>query len=104
MHVISALQMKDIALEEWRRLPKIGAHIGNIGAPTSHFGNGALPSERRVRHQGQNHHRICSTSATGVLWERAAGPDFDSRWRNYSHWTGDRFGLRNKSHKDHRIR
>ena len=35
--VISVLRMQDIALEEWRRLPRIGAHIGNIGAPMSHL-------------------------------------------------------------------
>ena len=33
--VTSILRMRDIGLEEWRRLPKIGAHIGNIGAPMS---------------------------------------------------------------------
>ena len=37
MRVISVLRMQDIALEEWRRLPRIGKHIGNIGAPTSHL-------------------------------------------------------------------
>jgi hypothetical protein len=37
MRVISVLRTQDIALEEWRRLPKIGEHIGNIGAPMSHL-------------------------------------------------------------------
>ena len=37
MRVISALRMQDIELEEWRRLPRTGVHIGNIGAPTSHL-------------------------------------------------------------------
>ena len=33
--VISVLWMKDISMDEWRRLPKLGRHDGNIGAPTS---------------------------------------------------------------------
>ena len=37
MRVISVLRMRDIALEEWRRLPKTGVHIGSIGAPMSHL-------------------------------------------------------------------
>ncbi len=37
MRVISVLRMRDIALEEWRRLPKIGIHIGSIGVPMSHL-------------------------------------------------------------------
>jgi len=42
MRVISALQMRDIGLDEWRRLPKIGAHIGNIGAPMSRLWDWSL--------------------------------------------------------------
>ena len=35
--VISVLRMKPTTLEEWRRLPKIGAHIGSIGQPMSNL-------------------------------------------------------------------
>jgi len=34
MRVISLLRMKDSTLEEWRRIPRIGQHIGKTGAPT----------------------------------------------------------------------
>ncbi len=34
-HVISILQMKPFMLDNWRRQPKVGRHIGNIGAHTS---------------------------------------------------------------------
>jgi len=37
MHVISVLRTQDIGLEEWRRLPKIGVHIGTIGPPMSNL-------------------------------------------------------------------
>jgi hypothetical protein len=37
MHVISILRMQDSTLDEWRRIPKIGQHIGKIGAPTSNL-------------------------------------------------------------------
>jgi hypothetical protein len=30
--VILALQMKPFALDDWRQLPKVGRHVGNIGA------------------------------------------------------------------------
>ena len=35
--VISVLRMKPTTLEEWRRLPKIGAHIGRTGRPMSNL-------------------------------------------------------------------
>ncbi len=34
MHVISALRMQPLKLDGWRRLPKVGRHVGKIGAPT----------------------------------------------------------------------
>jgi hypothetical protein len=33
MRVISALQIGHFDLEEWRRLPEVGKHVGKIGAP-----------------------------------------------------------------------
>ncbi len=33
--VISILQMKSFALDNWRRLPKVGQHVGKIGAHMS---------------------------------------------------------------------
>ena len=33
MRVTSVLQMKDFTLEEWRRLPKVGKHVGGVGQP-----------------------------------------------------------------------
>jgi hypothetical protein len=36
-HVILALQMKPFALDNWRQLPKVGRHVGNIGAPMSNL-------------------------------------------------------------------
>ncbi len=35
--VILALQMKPFALDDWRQLPKVGRHVGNIGVPTSNL-------------------------------------------------------------------
>ena len=35
MRVISVLRMQDTLLEEWRRLPKVGRFIGEIGSATS---------------------------------------------------------------------
>ena len=35
MHVISILRTQPFDLDEWRRLPKIGKHVGDIGAPMS---------------------------------------------------------------------
>jgi hypothetical protein len=35
--MILALQMKPFALDDWRQLPKVGRHVGNIGAPTSNL-------------------------------------------------------------------
>ncbi len=37
MRVISTLQMRHSDLEEWRRLPKIGTHVGTIGTPMSNL-------------------------------------------------------------------
>jgi hypothetical protein len=31
--VTSVLQMKDFTLDKWRRLPKVGKHVGGIGQP-----------------------------------------------------------------------
>ena len=52
MRVISVLRMQDIALEEWRRLPKIGGHIGNIGAPMSNLWGWSLTFRRLATLQG----------------------------------------------------
>jgi hypothetical protein len=37
MQVTSVLQMKDFTLEEWRRLPKVGKHVGAAGRLMSHL-------------------------------------------------------------------
>jgi len=37
MRLTSVLQMKDFTLEEWRRLPKVGKHVGAAGRPMSHL-------------------------------------------------------------------
>ena len=37
MQVTSVLQMKDFTLEEWRRLPKVGKHVGAAGMPMLHL-------------------------------------------------------------------
>jgi hypothetical protein len=42
MRVTSMLQMKDLTLEEWRRLPKPGKHAGAAGRPMSHLWEGTL--------------------------------------------------------------
>jgi hypothetical protein len=39
MRVISALRTKPFAMDDWRRLPKVGRHVGKIGAHMSnHWG------------------------------------------------------------------
>jgi hypothetical protein len=37
MCVTSVLQMTDFTLEEWRRLPRVGKHVGAAGRPMSHL-------------------------------------------------------------------
>ncbi len=37
MLVISALRMTPFMLDDWRRLPSAGKHVGEIGKPTSHL-------------------------------------------------------------------
>ncbi len=37
MHVILALRMKPFALNNWRQIPKVGRHNGEIGVPTSNL-------------------------------------------------------------------
>ena len=37
MKVLSVLRMKHLPMEEWRRLPRHGKHIGKIGCPSSHL-------------------------------------------------------------------
>jgi hypothetical protein len=37
MRVISVLRMTPSSLDEWHRIPRIGQHTGEIGAPTSHL-------------------------------------------------------------------
>ncbi len=37
MRVISALWMQPFELDGWRRLPKVGKHVGKIGALTSNL-------------------------------------------------------------------
>ena len=46
MRVTSVLRMKDIKLGEWWRLPRIGRHTGNIGAPMSHLWGWSLTYRR----------------------------------------------------------
>ena len=50
--VISVLRTQDIALEEWRRLPRIGGHTGNIGATMSHLWDWSLTFRRSGTSQG----------------------------------------------------
>ena len=52
MRVISVLQMRDTGLDEWRRLPRIGAPIGNIGAPMSHLWEWSLSFRGSAMLQG----------------------------------------------------
>ena len=42
MCVTSVLWMQAIKLKEWRQLPKIGTHIGSIGAPILHLWDWSL--------------------------------------------------------------
>ncbi len=37
MQVTSVLQMTDFTLDEWRRLPKVGKHVGPNGQPILHL-------------------------------------------------------------------
>jgi hypothetical protein len=76
MRVISVLRMTDIMLDEWRQLPKIGQHIGDIGQTTSglwdwtltYRGSGtpreyvssqdSLPASAGGRMEGENESRL----------------------------------------------
>ena len=46
MRVTSVLQTKDFTLDEWRRLPKVGNHVGKIGQPMSHLWEWTLTYRR----------------------------------------------------------
>jgi len=101
MRVISVLRTQDIVLEEWRRLPKTGEHIGNIGAPMWHLWEWSLTFRQSDTSHVCEFSRDSRHESDGELWEREAGPGSNSLWRCYSHWTGDLFGLQNKSNEDH---
>jgi len=46
MQVTSVLQTKDFTLDEWRRLPKVGNHVGAIGQPMLHLWEWTLTYRR----------------------------------------------------------
>jgi hypothetical protein len=50
--VTSVLRMQDTGLDEWRRLPKIGAHVGNIGVPMSNLWEWSLTFRGSATSQG----------------------------------------------------
>jgi hypothetical protein len=74
MHVTLALQMKPLKLDDWRRLPKVGRHIGNIGAPMSNLGSGSVPSAHTVPNKSPMSHRACSMNKIGILRTRTTSP------------------------------
>jgi hypothetical protein len=53
MRVTSVLLMKDFTLEEWRRLPKVGNHVGRAGQPSAHLWEWTL-SYRTPRSQTES--------------------------------------------------
>ena len=77
MRVISVLRMQDIELEEWRRLPKIGKHTGNIGAPTSHLWEWSLT----FRGSGTSQGSASSRDSQHESGEDAMGEGSGSRLR-----------------------
>ena len=77
MRVISVLRMQDIELDEWRRLPRIGEHIGNIGAPTSHLWEWSLS----FRGSGMLHGSASSRDLPHESGEGATGEGSGSRLR-----------------------
>ncbi len=93
MRVISALQMKPFALDDWRRLPSPGKLVGKIGQPTSHLWDliriyNRLPSSNES---------AASQDSPGTT-----GTSSNSYRRNYCHWADDILGHRTQPNKGHR--
>ena len=65
--VTSVLRMRDKGLGEWRRLPRIGRHIGNIGVPMSHLWEWSLT----YRQLGMSH-RSASSQGLPLEFDGAA--------------------------------
>ena len=77
MRVISVLRMQDTGLDGWRRLPRIGEHIGNIGAPMSHLWGWSLI----YRQSGTSHESASSQDLQHESGEDASGEGSGSRLR-----------------------
>ena len=58
--VTSVLRMKPTTLDEWRRLPKIGAHTGTIGQPMSNLW------EWTLTYRGSPTHTECESSLASL--------------------------------------
>ena len=70
MRVISVLRMQDIGLDGWRRLPRIGGHIGNIGAPMSHLWGWSLTYRQSdTSHECASSQDLQPGSGEGVMEE-----------------------------------
>ena len=72
MRVISVLQMRDTGLDEWRRLPKIGAHIGNIGVPMSNLWEWSLTCRGSATSQGSESSQDSRPECDGGVMEEGS--------------------------------
>ena len=68
MGVISMLRMQHLDLEGWRRLPKIGSHVGTNGARMSTSGSGPIFTDYPPRITLQVPHGIRDTRQIWILW------------------------------------
>jgi len=65
--VISVLRMRRTTLEEWRRLPKTGEHIGSIGRPMSNLWEWTL-----IYRESRSHTECGSSQALRQECDKAA--------------------------------
>jgi hypothetical protein len=85
MRVISLLRMQVSSIDEWRRLPKIGRHIGEIGVPTSGLWEwtliyrtsatkNGLDCSRALRHESEMEALAAEERSRGTQWQRLSHP------------------------------
>jgi hypothetical protein len=92
MRVTSALRTKPFNLAEWRQLPKVGRHVGEIGAPISNLWGWIRFLTTHPSKPECNASRVSPAGLIGILWMWTTGPKYYSLADNHSHWPDDRVG------------
>ena len=103
MKILSVLRMRVTTMEGWTQPPRIGKHIGRIGAPMSNLWEWSLRAfvtGYPICAPSPCNHGICSNAANWILWSQKTSPSCNSLLRYHGHWPEDRCGASNKSHQD----